>query len=233
MRSIADEAEAYNAGRIMGKALRALGFDINFAPVLDVDSNPQNPIIGERSFSSDANEVAIRGLALHRGLMEEGIISCGKHFPGHGDTDVDSHLELPLLQATYERLERVELIPFAAAVRAGIPMLMTAHIVLPELDPIWPATLSPNIVNGILRQQFGYDGVVVSDDLEMAAVADRYSPTTMIEQGVAAGLDLFLMCHTPKKQREALDALRAIPSDRQRLSAKRLHNLRRDFSTSR
>ena len=233
MRNISSPNAAYEAGRKMGHALRQLGFDINFAPVLDVDSNPQNPVIGPRSFSSDPHAVSERAIALHHGLAIEGIISCGKHFPGHGDTDVDSHLDLPLLKFNLERLHALELIPFHAAIQADIPMLMTAHILLPLIDPEWPATLSPAIVGGILREQLGYSRVVVSDDLEMAAVADRYSPKTMVEQGVAAGLDLFLMCHSPEKQWEAIKALRTISVERRTQSEDRIRNIRPDFSTVR
>ena len=231
MREIRSAKDAYIAGSVMGRALRNLGINTNFAPVLDVDSNPNNPVIGSRSFSNDPIVVAERAIALHRGLTDEGVISCGKHFPGHGDTDVDSHLALPQLDITLTRLEALELSPFKAAVHAGFPMLMTAHILLPALDDTWPATLSPKIVDEILRKQLGYDGVVVSDDLEMAAVADRYSPTTMVEQGAAAGLDIFLMCHTLDKQWEAIEALHALPMKRRVQSERRIERIKLEFST--
>ena len=225
MRDIEDATDAYAAGKTLGKGLSALGFNVNFAPVLDVDSNPHNPIIGSRSFSSDPHKVAELGIALHLGLQSEGIISCGKHFPGHGDTDLDSHLALPVLDITRERLDAVELVPFRAAAIAEFPMIMTAHILLPQLDPEWPATLSPRILQEILRNELSYDGVVVSDDLEMAAVAESYSTETMIHQGSKAGVDLFLMCHDTEKQAAAVAALRHLPEPQRATSQRRIDRL--------
>ena len=232
MRDIPDTPAAYEAGKTLGRGLRRLGFNVNFAPVLDVDSNPANPVIGQRSFSSDPNEVAARGIALHLGLESEGVISCGKHFPGHGDTDLDSHLALPVLDFDRERLDSLELVPFRAAIEAGFPMLMTAHISLPRLDPDWPATLSPILIDELLRTELGFSGVVVSDDLEMAAVAERYSPETMIRQGVHAGVDLFLMCHDLQKQQAALRAIEGIPAELRQQSQDRIDRLVSDFSTT-
>ena len=231
MRDIQDAAGAYQAGQVLGSGLRKLGINVNFAPVLDVDSNPLNPVIGSRSFSADPKVVAELGVALHLGLQSEGVISCGKHFPGHGDTDLDSHLALPILNIDRQRLEHLELIPFYAAVQAQFPMIMTAHISLPLLDPQWPATLSPRILHDILRVDMGYEGVIVSDDLEMAAVAATYSPETMVTQGAAAGIDVFLMCHDTNKQQQAIHALHALPETRQQLSMNRIDSLVSDFST--
>lgn len=194
----------FRLGAMMGRELVSLGFHWNFAPVLDVDTNPQNPVIGERSFATTPAEVITAAIPFMQGLQASGIGACGKHFPGHGDTDTDSHLDLPRLPHTLERLRSVELSPFAAAAQAKISSIMTAHVLFPALDPVYPATLSQPILQGLLRDELGYDGVVVSDDLEMKAVADRYSIEEMVERGLNAGVDVFLICHHLDKAAEAI-----------------------------
>lgn len=181
----------------------ALGFNLNFAPVLDVDTNPKNPVIGDRSFSSDPERVVKYAGAWMVGHTIAGVIPCGKHFPGHGDTHQDSHLALPTITHSRERLQRIELLPFRRMIRAHIPMLMTAHIVVSSIDPIYPATLSRDVIQGLLRDQMDYQGVVVSDCLEMKAVADHFEIEQMVELGVRAGVDLFLICHTQEKWERA------------------------------
>ena len=181
-------------GALTGRQLASLGFNLNFAPVLDVDSNPDNPIIGDRAFGADPERVIRHGLAFARGLHAAGVVACGKHFPGHGDTDVDSHLALPRLSHDIARLHACELPPFAAAVAADIPMIMSAHVVFSALDDQVPATLSPTVIPQILRDEMGYDGVVVSDDLEMNAIASHFTPNEVAALGLAAGIDLFLVC---------------------------------------
>ncbi|MCB9787171.1 MAG: beta-N-acetylhexosaminidase [Deltaproteobacteria bacterium] len=195
------------AGRVLGVELAAIGFNLDFAPVLDVDSNPANPIIGRRAFGKDARSVVEQALAFARGLGRAGILACGKHFPGHGDTAVDSHLTLPRLAHSLERLRAVELVPFAAAVAARLPALMTAHIVFEALDPVWPATLSPRVLPELLRGELGFDGVVFSDDLEMAAIAAHHDARAIAEQGRAATVDLFLACRDLERAAELRDAL--------------------------
>ena len=207
MRDVSTVEEAYQWGQALGRDLASVGFNMNLAPVLDVDSNPKNPIIGQRSFSRDPVEVGRMAIALHEGLGSQGVMSCGKHFPGHGDTDLDSHLHLPRLAHERERLDAVELVPFRMAIDAGFPALMTAHIMLPALDPDWPATLSPTIIGGILRDELGFDGLILSDDLEMKAVADQWSIETIIERCAAASVDLALICSDLDKQRRALKVL--------------------------
>jgi len=202
-----DPALARRMGRVLGAELRALGFDLDFAPVLDVDTNPANPVIGDRSFGRDAAQVAALGTAAILGLQEAGVAACGKHFPGHGDTSQDSHLELPRLAHDLARLEAVELPPFEAAIRAGVASIMTAHVIFEPLDPVYPATMSRPALDGILRDRFGFDGVVISDDLEMKAIADHYGIEEAVVRGVNAGVDLFLVCHTPALQHEAIDRL--------------------------
>jgi beta-N-acetylhexosaminidase len=204
----ADDAElSFELGRMIGQELAAVGFDLNFAPVLDVDTNPDNPVIGPRSFGRAQETVAWHALALMAGLGSAGVAACGKHFPGHGDTLQDSHHDLPRLEHSLERLESVELVPFRAAVKAGIPALMTAHVMFRELDPELPATMSALIVRAILRNKLGYEGLVVSDDLEMKAIVDHYSFEDVLVRGLNAGVDAFLCCHSPEKMNDAIDII--------------------------
>lgn len=189
----------HEIGLKMGRELKELGFHLDFAPVLDVDTNPKNPIIGDRSFSRDPEEVARFGAKFIQGMQSTGILACAKHFPGHGDTEVDSHLDLPVVS-------RGELVPFQAAIQAGVACIMTAHIVVKALDPKVPATLSHAILTDLLRKKMGYEGVIISDDLEMHAVADRYSIRELVRLGLIAGVDLFLICRDLDKTRQAMDA---------------------------
>lgn len=201
-------------GQLLAYELRAVGFDWDFAPVLDVDTNPANPVIGDRSFSRDPEEVGRLGTALARGLEAGGVASCAKHFPGHGDTTTDSHLTLPRLPHTWERLRSVELVPFRHYAQAGLASVMTAHVLFDALEPGLPATMSPRVLR-VLREELGFDGVLVSDDLEMKAIADHYSVEEAAVQGTLAGVDLFLVCHKAEVQRRAIEALvRAVESGR-------------------
>jgi beta-N-acetylhexosaminidase len=202
-----DAAMAEQVGRAVGDELRALGFDIDFAPVLDVDTNPANPIIGDRAFGSDAEAVARRALGFARGLDAAGVLACGKHFPGHGDTATDSHLELPRIDHDWDRLDRVELLPFRRAAEAGLPMIMTAHVVFAALDPGRPATLSPPVVTGLLRGTLGYRGVIVSDDLDMRAIAGHMGVEVAAVAAVRAGCDVLLLCNDEANQVAAEAAL--------------------------
>ncbi|MBT8496201.1 MAG: beta-N-acetylhexosaminidase [Deltaproteobacteria bacterium] len=203
----ADAALAESTGLAMGEELAAMGFDIDFAPVLDVHTNPDNPVIGDRSFSTRAEGVAELALAFADGLARAGIIGCGKHFPGHGDTDTDSHLALPRLSHDLERLRRVELVPFAAAARRGLPMLMSAHVVFEAIDPTVPATLSRKVLGELLRGELGFEGVVVSDDLDMKAIADHYGVGEAAVRAIDAGCDALLLCKDRGHQLEAHAAL--------------------------
>lgn len=210
-----DLALARRVGQLLAFELRAVGFDWDFAPVLDVDTNPANPVIGNRALQSGASEVAELGVALAQGLEEGGVASCGKHFPGHGDTAQDSHLVLPRLPHDLERLRRVELVPFVAYARARLASLMTAHVLFDAVDPSVPATMSAKVLGGILRGEVGFRGVLVSDDLEMKAIADNYSVPEAAVLGALAGIDLFLVCHHAALQRSAIEALvRAVESGR-------------------
>jgi beta-N-acetylhexosaminidase len=174
--------------------LRAVGITLDYAPVLDIHTNPKNPVIGDRALAEDADSVARLGAAIVRGLQGNGVAACGKHFPGHGDTSVDSHLELPLVEHPPDRIRRVECVPFREAIRADVAFLMTAHLLVPSLDEEHPATLSRRIVQGLLREELAFPGVILSDDLEMKALANtRRVPEAAVE-AIAAGCDALLVC---------------------------------------
>jgi beta-N-acetylhexosaminidase len=174
--------------------LRAVGITLDYAPVLDIHTNPKNPIIGDRALAQDAESVARLGSAIIRGLQENGIAACGKHFPGHGDTSVDSHLELPLVEHAPDRIRRVECVPFREAILADVAFIMTAHILVPSFDEEKPATLSPRIVKALLRGELEFPGVIVSDDLEMKAIAKTYTVPQAAVDAIAAGCDALLVC---------------------------------------
>lgn len=198
---------AEEVGLAMGRELRAVGFDVDFAPVLDIHTNDANPIIGDRAFSTTADRVITRALAFARGLERAGVIGCGKHFPGHGDTSTDSHLELPKLDHDMARLRKVELEPFRRAATEKVPMLMTAHVVFSALDPKVPATLSRKVITDLLRKDLGYGGVVVSDDLDMKAISANYGAGDAAVRAIDAGCDVLLCCRDSSTQKSAREAL--------------------------
>lgn len=202
-----DPELAYRTGKAAAQELVLVGINLNFAPVLDVRSNPQNPIIGDRSFASDPGQVSQIAFAWAQGLRDGGVVPCGKHFPGHGDTETDSHFTLPVVKKTLAELQAVELVPFARACRNRIEALMTAHVRYPALDAEFPATLSEPIVTGLLRHQLGYDGVVFSDDMEMKAIADHFPLQEAVLLGAHAGIDVFLFCHDLSRAVEACELL--------------------------
>lgn len=180
-------------GAQTGRECLAAGFNVDFAPVLDIDTNPANPIIGNRAFGRTPEQVIAHAGAFARGLRSAGVLGCGKHFPGHGDTAQDSHLELPVLPFDLERLAAIEMRPFAA-LASELQMVMTAHILFPALDAARPATLSPAILEPLLRARCGFEGVIVSDDLEMKGVAAAFSMADCVRLGLEAGVNLFLVC---------------------------------------
>ena len=198
-------------GHRMGSELPQWGFDIDFAPVLDVHTNPDNPIIGDRAFAEEPEAAAARALAFAAGLARGGVLPCGKHFPGHGDTATDSHLALPRLDHDMERLRAVELHPFVRAIEAKLPMLMTAHVVFAALDDSVPATLSKTVVTGLLRTTLGYDGIVISDDLDMRAIADNFGVGEAAVAAIDAGCDVLLLCRNRENQELARRALSSGP----------------------
>jgi beta-N-acetylhexosaminidase len=209
-----DEETARRMGRALAHELSACGIRCDFAPVVDVDTNPANPVIGDRAFSDDPEVVSRLGAAMIDGLQRGRVAACAKHFPGHGDTDLDSHLDLPAVDHSRKRLEDVELRPFRKAIEAKVATIMTAHVLVRELDDQLPATLSPRVVDGLLRKEMKYEGVVVSDDLEMGAIAKRWPAGKAAVLAAQAGCDLLPVCKTPDLQVESIEALiRAVEAD--------------------
>ena len=193
---------AQSYGDVLAAECAAFGLNLDFAPVLDVWSNPGNTVIGQRAFSADARTVAGLGPAAARRMMDQGIIPAVKHFPGHGDTVVDSHVGLPVVDKSLEELEKTELIPFRAAIQSAgtdgqVPAVMVAHILLTQLDPERPASLSPAVVTGLLREELGFAGAVLTDDLTMGAVTQSYGLVEAAVLAVEAGCDILLVCHGP------------------------------------
>lgn len=206
-----DCTTALEVGRQMGAELHDLGFNFDNAPVLDVNINPNNPIIGERSFSSDPRVVAQVGKLFIQGLQENGVMACGKHFPGHGDTDTDSHLTLPVVRKNREALEQCELYPFKKLIQTkhssayALKCLMTAHVVYPTLDPDLPATFSKKIMTDLLRNEWGYEGIVITDDLGMAGSLSRGDVSSACIEAFAAGCDLLLLCEHLERHFEIVE----------------------------
>jgi len=208
-------------GRGLGRELADLGIDLDFTPCVDVDTNPENPVIGDRSFARSPETVAAHAVALLEGLQGEGVAGCAKHFPGHGDTHLDSHLALPRVDHDLERLRRVELPPFRALAEAGAASMMTAHVIVSCLDRELPATLAPEALR-LLREEVGYDGLVFGDDFEMAAVADHYGPAEATRLALAAGCDALLVCSRSDVRAEVLAALEALPDSALEGAARRM-----------
>ncbi|HSJ63884.1 MAG TPA: glycoside hydrolase family 3 N-terminal domain-containing protein [Gemmatimonadaceae bacterium] len=187
------DADAYEAGRITGREARAIGITMAFSPTSDVNNNPANPVINTRSFGEDPAAVARLAAAFVRGLQEAGVVATAKHFPGHGDTDTDSHLALPVVASDRARLDSVELRPFKAAIEAGVGAVMTAHIALPALgQPSTPATLVPGVIGGLLRDTLGFEGMIVTDALTMEGVGKGYGVEESAVMAVQAGADVLL-----------------------------------------
>lgn len=203
-----DERLAERFARALAAELRAVGITLDFTPVLDILTRADNPAIGDRALADRAEEVARLGTAIIRTLQGAGVAACGKHFPGHGDTSVDSHHDLPLVEHPPDRIERVELVPFRAAIAAEVAGIMTGHLLIPSLDADRPATLSRTIVTGMLKESLGHQGIVFSDDIGMGAISARYGTVDATVAAVAAGCDVVLMCGTDQdEQMRALEAL--------------------------
>ena len=198
---------ARRAGRLTGRQLRSLGVNFDFAPDVDVNCNPDNPVIGVRSYGDTPEQVIAYGVEMIRGLQESGVLACAKHFPGYGDLDMDPHLSLPRVAKPVDQLEKMELRPFAKAVEAGVAAVMTAHVLFPALEPEEiPATMSRRILTGALRDKLGYDGLVVTDCMEMGAIASRYGTAQGAAAALRAGADIVLVSHTA---RTAMESVRA------------------------
>jgi beta-N-acetylhexosaminidase len=209
MATVARRGDHTLAGRIarrVGAELAAVGFTVDFAPVLDVHTQADNPVIGDRSFGTDPELCARFGADWIAGLQSAGLLATAKHFPGHGDSTTDSHFDLPVVDQPLDRLERVELAPFRAAAAADVAMMMTAHVVYPAIDSEHPATLSYAVCTE-LRERIGFRGVLVSDDLEMRAIADRHGIADGARLAIAAGCDALLVCHSFEEQEGVVEAL--------------------------
>lgn len=193
-----DVSLSYDVGKVVAEELSAFGVNTDYAPVLDIFSNPNNTVIGTRAFGSDAQTVINMAIPFANGMKENGVIPTYKHFPGHGDTDADSHIELPVVTKTKEELYKNELLPFKTAIENGAQMIMVAHIALPNVTGDYtPASLSDKIVNGILREELGYNGVVITDGVNMKALADNYSVKEICSYSINAGVDIILMPPDP------------------------------------
>ncbi len=203
-----DERLADRFARALAAELRAVGISLDYAPVLDVHTNPKNTVIGDRALGERPEVVARLGAAIVRALQEEGVAACGKHFPGHGDTTADSHHELPVVPHEAERLRAVELVPFCAAIAAGVAAIMSAHVVVPAFDESRPATLAPAVMRGLLREELGFEGMILSDDLEMRAVAEGHTIEKAAVGAISAGCDAVLICGPSQEaQSRALEAV--------------------------
>jgi beta-N-acetylhexosaminidase len=207
-----DAALAKKFAAALAAELAAVGISLDYAPVLDIHTNPKNPVIGDRALGDKPEVVAKLGRVIIEELQRAGVAACGKHFPGHGDTATDSHFQLPIVEHPPDRLRAVEFVPFRAAIDAGVAFLMTAHVLLTSIDEERPATLSGKVVQGILREELGFDGVIVSDDLGMKAIAATHTPGAAAVAAIGAGCDAVLMSGegsnaSVESQVEALEAL--------------------------
>lgn len=212
-----DKTLAYNIGKLMALELRTIGVNVDFAPVLDVFSNPNNKVIGNRSFSSDANIVSTLGLSVGKGLEDNKVMACYKHFPGHGNTDVDSHYDMPVINKSLEELYDEELIPFKNAIDNGASMIMIGHINMPKIsNDDKPASLSYEIVTNLLKNELNYKGLVITDALNMGALKNTYTDKEIYVHAINAGVDLLLM---PNGSRNAIKYIKeAIDSNDVKLS---------------
>jgi beta-N-acetylhexosaminidase len=201
------------AGRLVGRELRALGLTVNLAPVLDVDTNPDSPVIGDRSYGATPERVVRHGLAFARGLIDGGVHPCGKHFPGHGDATVDSHRSLPRVELDAARLDAVELAPFRAWCREGLGPLMTAHVVFPALDRDHPATASRQILTALLREQLEFGGALLTDDLEMGAIGEAGGAARAAVCALEAGADGLLVCRSEDVRGQVQEELARAAAD--------------------
>lgn len=218
--------------RAVAQQIKRVGFNLNFAPVLDVDTEEHNPIIGDRAFSRDPREVVRVTTEYIKGLQGAKVIACGKHFPGHGDTTQDSHLDLPIVTASRALLKRRELVPFQKAIHQRVAMIMSAHVLYTRLDPDNPATLSKKILTGLLRRSLGFKGVVVSDDLCMEGIARLGLLEDLTVEAFRAGIDVPLICHSFDQHGDVLENFCREIGSHQELQ-KRFHETQRRLNTLR
>jgi beta-N-acetylhexosaminidase len=204
-----DARFSFQIGQSLGKQIKSLGINMNFAPVLDINSNPHNPIIGDRSFGPTAELVKEHGIQTMLGLQSEQVIPVIKHFPGHGDTAIDSHIDLPVVHKSLQELREFEFIPFMKAVDSGADVVMMAHILMTEIDPEYPASLSKTMVTDILRIELDFTGVIMTDDMTMGGIVDHYDIGEAAVQAVSAGSDMIMVAHGADSQREVFDSIKA------------------------
>ncbi len=210
-----DEKRVYDAGLLIAKTLRGLGVNFNLAPVMDVDCQNGNPVVRDRSFGRTPGEAAKYGCAMLRGLMDGAVLACAKHFPGHGGTHIDTHKELPAIDFTLEELREGHLVPFRAALKAGVRAVMSAHILFPNIDAQYPSTMSRRLLTGELREEMGFQGVVMTDCLEMDAVGKHYGAKKAAVRAAAAGADLLLVSHTQALAAQCAEELERAIADKE------------------
>ncbi|WP_407271898.1 beta-N-acetylhexosaminidase [Radiobacillus sp. PE A8.2] len=233
-----DPDYAYNIGQKLGQQVKSVGFNVDFAPVLDINSNPNNPVIGDRSYGANASLVSKLGIQTMLGIQSQNIISVVKHFPGHGDTSVDSHVELPKVTKTLQELNKMELVPFKAAIDHGADVVMVAHILNPNLDEVYPASMSKNVITNILRQQLGFQGVVMTDDLTMGAIMNNFGIGEAAVQSIKAGSDVAIVAHDYNNVVEVIEHIKKavqnneITEERINESVKRIIELKNTYLTS-
>lgn len=229
---------SFEIGKVIGKEIRSLGFNMDFAPVLDVNSNPKNPVIGDRSFGNSAQLVSLLGVKTMQGLGSQNVISVVKHFPGHGDTSVDSHVGLPVVNNGMERLKKLELVPFENAIKNNADVIMVAHILLPKIDAQNPASFSKAIITDLLRNEMNYNGLVITDDLTMGAITKNYKIEDAAIKAVNAGSNIILVCHDYEKQASVIKALKAavengdIPAEKVYESVYKILSLKQKYELS-
>jgi beta-N-acetylhexosaminidase len=198
---------SFQVGSVIGEELRAFGLNMNFAPVLDINSNPKNRVIGDRAFGNDPNLVQKLGIQTMKGLQSQNIISVVKHFPGHGDTSVDSHVGLPMVNHDMNRLKSLELLPFYSAIENNVDAIMIAHILLPKIDSESPASFSQTVITNILRKDMNFHGVIITDDMTMGAIVKNYDIGEAAVKSVKAGSDIILVCHDYVKEEAVIKSL--------------------------
>ena len=207
------EKFSFKLGAAIGEEIKSFGFNVDFAPVLDINNNPKNLVIGDRSFGADPDLVRKLGIQTMKGIQSQNVISVVKHFPGHGDTSVDSHADLPLINNDLERLKSFELIPFKDAIENNADGVMVAHILLPKIDSENPASLSKAVITDILRGKLNFNGVVITDDMTMGAIMKNYNIEEAALKSINAGSDIILVCHGYNNEVEVINALKKAVGD--------------------
>ncbi len=198
---------SFQYGKILAMRIKSLGFNMDFAPVMDINSNPENPVIGDRAFGNTIDIVVNNSLETMKGINSENIISVIKHFPGHGDTNMDSHIDIPIIDKDLKEINDLELIPFKEAIENGVDSIMIGHILFPALDNK-PATLSTKIINDLLRKELDFNGVVISDDLNMGAIVRNYTMEEAVIEFLNAGGDIALICHGGEEEYKIFDIIK-------------------------